>query len=162
MARSPKPLKLVEGHLTKKQRTEREEKEQEINSRLNRDKIKPPPWLATKGKTMFRELVKQMENTELLTNLDVNGLAQYCDLHLRMLGLREEVAAKGYTLENKNSRGGTTFVTNPALTALNQTIKLMQAYESKFGLTVYDRTKIALKDEKPKEQDNIGKRFGDI
>ncbi|MCE5168515.1 phage terminase small subunit P27 family [Paenibacillus profundus] len=162
MGRNPKPLHLIQGNLTKRQRMEREEKEQEMNSRLKRDKIRPPTWLDDQAKKMFRHLVKQLEETELLTNLDVNGLAHYCDLHSRMLGLRKEVEENGYTFVNKNSRGGITYVTNPALTALNSTIKLLQAYESKFGFTIYDRTKIALKDEKPKEQDSIGKRFGDI
>ncbi|ALA41354.1 MULTISPECIES: phage terminase small subunit P27 family [Paenibacillus] len=162
MGRNPKPLHLIEGHLTKKQKFDREEKEQKINNRLKRDKIRPPTWLGKKAKSMFREFVKQLEETELLTNLDVNALAQYCDLHERMLELRQEVDEKGYTLINENSRGGITYVTNPALTSLNATIKLMQAYEAKFGFTVYDRTKIALKDEKPQEQDPVGKRFGDI
>lgn len=162
MGRNPKPLHQVKGHLTKKQKLEREEKEQKVSNRLRRDRIRPPTWLNDKAKKMFRDMVKQLEDTELLTNLDVNGLAQYCDLHARMLELRTEVEEKGYTLVNENSRGGTTYVTNPALTALNSTIKLLQAYESKFGLTVYDRTKIALKDEKPKESDPVSDRFGNI
>lgn len=162
LGRNPKPLQSIKGNLTKKQKFDREEKEQKVSNRLRRDRIRPPTWLNDKAKKMFRELVKQLEDTELLTNLDVNGLAQYCDLHFRMLELRLEVEEKGYTLANRNSRGGVTYVANPALTALNSTIKLLQAYEGKFGLTVYDRTKIALKDEKPKESDPVTDRFGDI
>ncbi|MEY9097012.1 phage terminase small subunit P27 family [Paenibacillus sp. RC84] len=160
--RNPKPLHLVKGHLTNQQKAQREEKEQQVNNRLRRDAIKPPAWLGPKAKKMFRDFTKQLEDTELLTNLDVNGLAQYCDLYCRMLELRQEVEEKGYTLVNMNSRGGLTYITNPALTAMNSTIKLIQTYEAKFGFTVFDRTRIALRDDKPKEQDAIGKRFGDI
>ncbi|ASS64668.1 phage terminase small subunit P27 family [Paenibacillus sp. RUD330] len=159
MSRPKKPVDQVEGNITKEEREKRRELEEKMNSRLGRDKIRPPTWLDDEGKKMFRHLVKQMEKTELLTNLDVTALATYCDLHARRLVLLEDVRQNGTRFVNSNSRGGVTHVANPALTQLNTTIKLLKAYEASFGFTVYDRTRIALKDEKAEEEDEFGGEF---
>lgn len=162
MGRNPKPIDQVKGHRTKDEIADRKEKEEALNSRLSRDKIKPPTWLSKEGKSFFKKLVVEFEHSELLTNLDVNALAVYCDAYCRMLDLRKDVEANGRTLTNHNSSGGKTFVANPSLTALNATIKTLQSYESKFGLTVYDRTRIALSDSKPEEDDEVTRDFGNI
>jgi P27 family predicted phage terminase small subunit len=160
MGRNPKPLHLIQGHLTKKEKEKRAVKEQTLNSSLKRDDLNPPEWLDEEGKKLFRYIVDQYEASEMLTNLDVLALATYCDLHSRRLQLLKEVREKGTTLKNKNSRGGVTYIQNPALTALNSTIKLLQTYEARFGFTIFDRTKIALKDEKPEEKDELEQYFG--
>lgn len=147
MPRNPVPLQLLKGTITKEERERRAEKEQKINEMLKSDQVQPPEWLDNEGRKYFLYIVEQFEDSKMLTNLDVNALATYCDLHSRRLSLLQEVREKGSVLKNKNSRGGVTHVQNPALTALNTTIKLLQQYESKFGLTVFDRTKIALKEQ---------------
>lgn len=95
----------------------------------------------------------------MLTNLDVYALARYCALHSRYLELEEEVREKGYMLEN-NSRGGLTCITNPTLTALNTTIKLLQSYEDRFGFHLIGRIRLTIRDDKPPENDPFKKRFG--
>lgn len=163
MGRTPIPLQVLAGkHLTKKEKEQRAKKEQRVNLGLKNDKLKTPTWLGREGKKMFRFIIEQYQDTEMLTNLDVNAVATYSDLHERKLQLLEEVRENGSTLVNVNSRGGKTYVQNPALTALNATIKLMQNYESKLGLTLLDRTKLVINaPEKPKEPTELEKRFGD-
>ncbi len=159
MGRTPIPLQLIKGHLTNKEKKERAAKEKNINDKLRKDKIRPPTWLDAEAKKAFRQIVEQLKETEILTNLDVTALATYCDLHSRRLRLLADVRENGHTLTNTNSRGGTTYIQNPALTSLNSTIKLMQVYESKFGFTVFDRTKITLKDTIPDEKNEVEDMF---
>lgn len=59
MSRNPKPLHLIQGHLTKEQKRQREEKEESINSNLKRDKIKSPNWLDKEAKKAFKYISDQ-------------------------------------------------------------------------------------------------------
>ena len=160
MPRNPVPLHLTKKHLTKAEIASRQSREQNLHQRLKRDKIRAPDWLDTEAIKLFRYIVKEYDAAEMLTNLDVNALATYCDLHSRRLQLLEDVRTHGTSLVNQNARGDTITTVNPALTSLNTTIKLLQSYEGRFGFTIFDRTKIALKDEKPEEADAFKRTFG--
>ncbi len=163
VGRNKKPLELVKGnHVSKQEADERKKQEESMNAVLKKDKVTPPDWLDDVAAQLFNYYVCEFENTKILSNLDVLGLATYCDLHSMRLQLREDVSEHGVRLTQTNSRGGQTHVVNPSQTQLNQVIKQMQAYESKFGLTPVDRIKLVMTDEPQKEPSEFEKKFGNI
>ena len=77
-----KHLRLVEG--PKSSLTKAEFKEwQEATAALgfNTNKGKPPKWLSALAKQEFRRLAKELLEARLMTNVDVDMLAIYCDAY---------------------------------------------------------------------------------
>lgn len=160
MGRATKPLSLVKAnHLTNDEKEKRKKQEEKVNSKLKSDKLKPPSWLCKDGKKLFKYYVEEFKDLEILKNVDINGLATYCDLHITRLKLKKDVEENGVRFTQTNSKGGETHVTNPSQTQLNQTIKLMQSYESKYGLTPVDRMKLSFDDEENKEPSEVEKKY---
>ena len=80
--RKPIALHLLEGNkngLTKEEIKERQEHEERM--KVNNDKIEPPSRLSAKQKENFNFYVEQLKNIDLISNLDVNILAQYIEVY---------------------------------------------------------------------------------
>lgn len=69
MARPCKPVSLQTCHLTKEEKETRLEAEAKLKG--GNDKIKPPKHLNKEQKKMFNFIVKEMEKSGVLTNLDI-------------------------------------------------------------------------------------------
>ncbi|ELK38932.1 phage terminase small subunit, partial [Brevibacillus agri BAB-2500] len=84
MARRAKPvgLHLIQGNqsrLTKNEIEQRQEAEERLKPKKNR--VKPPSWLDKVAKMEFNRLAKELAELDLVTNIDVNALATYCDAY---------------------------------------------------------------------------------
>lgn len=69
MARPSKNVAMMSKHLTKDEITERKEIEEKLKG--GTDKIKPPTYLSKEQKKLFRYIVKELEDTDILTNVDI-------------------------------------------------------------------------------------------
>lgn len=61
-------------NLTKEEKQIRLETEEKLKG--NADKVKPPTWLNKEQKKIFRYIVKELEESEILGNLDIYILTQ--------------------------------------------------------------------------------------
>jgi phage terminase small subunit len=137
----PIDLLLVQGNknkLTKKEIEARKKSEEKIKP--NADKIKAPAFLCRSAKLEFNKLAAELQQTEVLTNVDVDLLGWYCwaNDHLK-------------TKLNELS--------------INEIDKLMNRIKSiavEYGLTPASRAKLAMPKEEEKEKSTEEKLFGDV
>ncbi|AJA49539.1 putative phage terminase small subunit, P27 family [Clostridium pasteurianum DSM 525 = ATCC 6013] len=73
MARPSKSVNTMSKHLTKEEIENRQKAEQEL--RGSSDKIKPPTYLSSSQKKIFRYIVKELEASGILSNLDIYVLS---------------------------------------------------------------------------------------
>lgn len=77
MAKATKPVALMTKKISKEERERRQRAEDELKGKD--DKIsKPPTWLTKGAKKIYRDLVKELEYSKVLCNLDIYTLAIYC------------------------------------------------------------------------------------
>lgn len=69
MARPSKPVDLQTCHLTQEEKEARQEAEARLKG--GNDKIKPPSHLTKEQKKIFKYIVKEMEASDILANLDI-------------------------------------------------------------------------------------------
>ena len=69
MGRPAKNVSVMAKHLTKEEVANRKALEEKLKG--GTDKIKPPSYLNKEQKKIFNFIVKELENAEILSNLDV-------------------------------------------------------------------------------------------
>lgn len=69
MGRPAKAVNTMSKHLSKAEMEERKEKEDCFKGKS--DKIRPPTYLSASQKKIFRYIVKELEASEILGNLDI-------------------------------------------------------------------------------------------
>ena len=69
MGRPAKAVNTMSKHLSKAEMEERREKENSFKGKS--DKIRPPTYLSASQKKIFRYIVKELEASEILGNLDI-------------------------------------------------------------------------------------------
>lgn len=69
MGRPAKAVNTMSKHLSKAETEERKEKESHLKGKS--DKIRPPTYLSASQKKIFRYIVKELEASEILGNLDI-------------------------------------------------------------------------------------------
>jgi P27 family predicted phage terminase small subunit len=165
MGRKAKPIQLhlLEGNknrLTKGEIEKRAEAEAKLKPKS--DKVKPPAWLDKIAKKEFKRIAKELEELDLITNVDINALAAYCDAYSDYVKCTKIIQEEGMMVEYTNKAAETNKVPHPLLTKKKQLHEQMKALAVEFGLTPSARAKIALpkKEEKPKTEEEI--LFGEL
>lgn len=158
----PIQLHLLQGNknrLTKKEIEQRVEAEKRLKPRAN--KVKPPAWLSDEAKKEFKRIVKEMQDLDLLTNIDVDALALYCDAYVNYIECTRIIAEEGLMVEYTNKAAETNKVPHPLLTKKKQLHEQMKSLAAEFGLTPAARAKLAIakEDKKPKTEEE--ELFGD-
>lgn len=157
----PIELLLVKGNknLTKAEIDARRKAEAKIKP--NADNIKPPSWLSAAGKREFRKLVLELQQTELITNVDVNQLAAYCRIYERYIELQKgtpSIDEDGQAVLDDN--GDPVIEYNDK--SIDNHLKQLKAYASEFGLTPASRAKIAIPKPEEKEKTPEEIQFGNV
>jgi P27 family predicted phage terminase small subunit len=146
----PIDLLLLQGNknrLTKDEIKARKETEEKIKPKS--DKIKPPKKLSVAAKTMFNQLVQELQITGLITNVDIYQLAMYCRAYTRW----EELC------EGEEQEDGTIIYDEKKIDLLFKQVKSMGA---EYGFTPSSRAKLAMPREEEKLPSNEAeRRFGD-
>jgi len=158
----PIELHLVQGNPNRLTKAEIEaRKEAENSMRPKADKVKPPKWLGKKAKREFKRIVKELEEVGLLTNVDVDMLATYCDAYVEYQRCTEIIEEEGLMVEYTNKAAETNKVPHPLLTKKKQLFEQMKSIAAEFGLTPSARAKIAIP-KKEEKVDPFTAKFGDI
>ena len=88
LSKAPKPLKFLNKNLTKEEREEREEQEQRLKGK--NDKVyKVPPKTKKEIAAIYKNLVKELKEADILNNLDVEVLMNTANAIYRMKEARE-------------------------------------------------------------------------
>lgn len=161
MARPRKMKATQEGHLTKKQQTEKQLQEQLIKTgtdQLN----KPPRWLRDKiAKKEWKRLVEQFKQLSIISNLDLNNLGAYCNSYSSYIEVTTELQNSSLTIKYTNKAGATNIIENPLIKIQIKYSDEMKKYSSLLGLTIDSRLKMgSLKLNETKK--DIVNEFGDI
>ncbi|MED0676976.1 phage terminase small subunit P27 family [Aneurinibacillus thermoaerophilus] len=165
MGRKAKPihLHLLEGNknrLTKKEIEKRVEAEKKIQPK--KDNVKPPAWLDAIAKKEFKRIAKELAELDLVTNVDVNALAAYCDAYSDYVKCTKIIQEEGFMVEYTNKAAETNKVPHPLLTKKKQLHEQMKALATEFGLTPSSRAKIAIPKQEEKKPTEFESEFGDV
>lgn len=131
--------------------------------RVRQDEIKPsteisgcPEWLDDEAKKKWFELMPKLQSLGLLTNLDIDALARYCDTWSWWRKCRIFIEKNGETFKTSGSSGDY-HNQYPHVAIIHKLAAELDKLEKSFGLTPADR--VGLKAGSPKEEDNNKMRF---
>lgn len=158
----PIDLLLINGNKNKLTKSEIDQrKKAEAKIKPSTDKVRPPSWLSAAGKREFRKLVMELQQTELITNVDVNQLAAYCRVYERYVELQAGTPAVDEIGDPKLDEEG-----NPIIEynekAIDTYLKHLKTLAVEFGLTPSARAKIAMPKKEEKEKSTEEQMFGEV
>lgn len=148
--RPRKPVSQLEGHLTKEQIRQREEQE-EMLKQLPKDKIKPPAWLSVRGKKIFRDIVNNLEEVDILANVDIynlgilaEGLDNFIEVTIQLDARRFDkgTGGKKFTTTHINKFGAENEVEDPLINIQIKYSKMVKEYSMLVGLNPAARLKL--------------------
>lgn len=138
--RRPKPtaLSLIDGNPGKRPLPKNE-------PRPAAAKPNAPAHLSAEAKKHWRTIIKQLHAAKIMTRLDADALAIYCEAYTRWIDANEKVRTDGMVITSPNGVP----VLNPHLSICNKAFDQMRSMLIEFGMTPAARTKVqAIKEEK--------------
>jgi len=143
--RGPKPkptaLKLIQGNPGKRA--------------INGFEPKPslvmpvcPKWLDDEAKNCWRRLAPKLKNMGVLTQIDGDALANYCDAWSRWKRATEFLQKNGDVYTLKDDAGQPKCVAQwPQVAIARNMVLVLNRYQQEFGLTPASRSRISLSPE---------------
>lgn len=145
--RKPKPtaVKVLEGNPGKR--------------KLNKAEIEPvkgvipdcPDWLEDEAKEEWDRICKNLYELGLLTDLDVQAFASYCQAYARWREAEEFITQHGSIVKTKTGY----WQQVPQVSIAHQNQKIMMQAAAEFGLTPSARARIVAGKEGTKEADEM-------
>lgn len=160
MTRPKKPLLINKGSFTKEEKAKRELEESLVVG--NVDKLEAPKWLINKfALEEFYKLLTELKEIDLVCNLDMNNLANYCEALSKYAEATLLLEEQPLTIKKCMPNGQYTMVENPLIGIQKKYAEELRRFANLCGLTVDSRLKIgAMKAEKLESK--VGNEFGDI
>ena len=160
MARPKKPLSQQNSHLTKDEIADRELQEELI--KVDSDKISCPSWVkGSIARKQFDFIAAELRRLGVITNLDINPLAQYCVAYANYVQATKELKSQSLLIKYTNKNGSTNLIENPLIKIQLKYSDEMKKWANVLGLTIDSRLKFAIS--KTQEvKDEIVDEFGDI
>jgi len=120
-----------------------------------------PAWLKGEARKAWESLVPQLKKMGVLTRIDRNALARYCDMWRRWRELCEFIDINGTTLPLKK-RDGTIYDIKQLPHAKQETQLRDQLLrlEKEFGLTPSARARMTSDIEQPSKVDELRAKYG--
>lgn len=134
--RKPKPthIKLVEGRPGHRALNQDEPQPDAVDEGL-----KPPAWLSGEARTKWEEDFPLLVRNGMITDVDVNAFARYCQAYGRMIVAESMVAKQGEVLIAPSGFP----VQNPYLAVANKAAEQMHKAETEFGMTPSSRSRVS-------------------
>lgn len=150
-------------HLTKEEKEIRY-KQEELLAQLPADKIKPQPWLNTRGKKIFNDIKKTLDGTSLLVNADVFGLSILANEIDKYIEAQLNIQACGPTSFETNKNGSTREVKSVHSQLQREACEAFNKLEGKYGLDPQSRQKIIDINTEPidEEEREFNSKYGDL
>ena len=102
------------------------------------DNVAPPPELSQAGLKHWDNLVKQLTDAGVMSNLDVQALGMYCETYARWADANAQIQEHGPIVVSKNGYP----TQSPYLQIVNKTFDQLKAMLVEFGMTPSSRTRI--------------------
>lgn len=145
------PVDLQTGHKTKAEIQERKDAEDSI--KCNNDRIREvPKWLDDIAKEEYIKLVDDLENSNILTNVDIPVVAIVADAISKMQQLNETIEKEGMYITKVSDRGSTNMAEHPACRLYRQYNTIYKQYLSELGLSPSSRAKLGVLNQKTREE----------
>jgi P27 family predicted phage terminase small subunit len=137
MARPVKPVGAVRSHMGKAERDRREKAEARLT--VSAGAVRCPPWLDPAARKVWRGLLAELDQLELVTNLDVAALAVLADAIARHREAAALVARDGTVITPEGGRP----MQNPGVLIVAKYAGIIRQYGAAFGLDPAARAKLA-------------------
>ena len=133
MANKPKPtnLKILQGNPGKRPLPENE-------PRLEVERPRAPTHLSPQAKAHWPKIVKKLADAKVMTRLDADALALYCEHYAQWAQANQELATNGMT--DLSAQGVP--IMSPWLTISMKAAEAMRKLLIEFGMTPSARTKV--------------------
>lgn len=119
--------------------------------RPDRDIPRCPSHLDKTAKSMWRRLTKELFDAGILTRIDAEILAAYCQVYSRWKNAELMLQKSGDVIKTTNGN----LIQNPYLAIANRAIEQMAKLASEFGMTPSSRSRIKV--EEPETLDELDK-----
>lgn len=145
-------MTALQGDYTKEDMQSRLEQEKRLKG--NSDKIIAPDFIEYDEVAMqkFNQIVEELNASEVISNVDVDLLAVYCDCWSKYVQATKMLHIQELIELQENKLGALTKVTNPYIKVQNIYSDKMMKISSLFGLSPADRSKIAHLNPSSKEE----------
>ena len=117
-------------------------KQEELLAEIPSDKIKPQPWLNTRGKKIFNDIKKCLEGTSILANIDVFGLSIVANEMDKYIEAQLNIQASGTTVIEEQRNGTTKEVKSVHLQIQKEASEVFSKLGTRYGLDPQSRQKI--------------------
>lgn len=128
------------SHLTKDEIEKRQEQEK-VLKKLQSNKIRPPTWMSKNGKKIFKDIVKNLQEIDILVNVDVYGLAIMSDAMDKYIRCTIALHTEQLRIQQV-SKLGVSDIENPLVKTQIRYADIFKKYSSDFGLSPVARLKI--------------------
>ena len=139
--RTRQKVDTIKKNLTKEEKEIRYKKE-ELLAEIPSDKIKPQPWLNTRGKKIFNDIKKCLEGTSILANIDVFGLSIVANEMDKYIEAQLNLQASGTTVIEEQRNGTTKEVKSVHLQIQKEASEVFSKLGTRYGLDPQSRQKI--------------------
>ena len=131
----------LKKNLTKEEKEIRY-KQEELLAEIPSDKIKPQPWLNTRGKKIFNDIKKCLEGTSILANIDVFGLSIVANEMDKYIEAQLNIQDSGTTVIEEQRNGSTKEVKSVHLQIQKEASEVFSKLGTRYGFDPQSRQKI--------------------
>src|SRR5450759_1684630 len=134
--RKPKPthLKLLAGHPGHRPPAEDEPQPDAAD-----ETMQAPAWLSGEGRAAWAIEFPKLIRNNMITDIDLNAFARYCQACGRYLVAESMVAKQGEVLISPSGFP----IQNPYLAVSNKAMEQMHKLETEFGMTPSSRSRVS-------------------
>ena len=104
--------------------------------------IAPPEWLNNYGQKMWTDRCPELQRTNVLTTLDIEGFEMACYWYGIFRQCVDDAREKGLFYTYTNKQGHENEVDRPQMKLARQASELYKSYASEYGLMPSSRSKI--------------------
>lgn len=153
----------LKKNLTKEEKEIRY-KQEELLAEIPSDKIKPQPWLNTRGKKIFNDIKKCLEGTSILANIDVFGLSIVANEMDKYIEAQLNLQASGTTVIEEQRNGTTKEVKSVHLQIQKEASEVFSKLGTRYGLDPQSRQKIIDINTEPVDTEEIefNSKYGNL
>jgi P27 family predicted phage terminase small subunit len=134
----PKPtsIKKWEGNLGKRPLNE-------LEPQPRKDTPRCPVWLSAEAKKVWKRMVPELRRMKVLTHVDGDALAAYCQTYARWKAAEEFLAKHGDVYPLRDDQGRVRYMQQfPHVAIARSLLQILRAYQQEFGLTPSARSRI--------------------
>ena len=151
---TPTHLRMLRGNPGKRPANTRE-------PQPRKDIPRCPAWLSGEAKKVWRRMVPELKRMGILTVVDGDALAAYCQTYARWKAAEQFIQQHGEVYPIRDDNGRVKYMQQfPQVSVSRNLLQLLKSYQQEFGLTPSARTRIEVGRPNELEDDEAFRREG--